>query len=230
MVHHMQRVHQFPVAATTSSTTVLSQSSTVTYTSAQTATTLPMATVTSVERSSTVPSATTPIPTLDTDDIQLGEDFMNCNRVMDDISLNCVVATSDPTVSLFDSQCPTPCLDEQPQPALFPDLLSVELFSPLKLAPSPLENSEPQGSASALPSAEGTESGPSPIPTPETDIGHHALLAEIDALNREVIGTPQLAQAQSESETDGGAVYPPCGGTVTKGDHQWSLPFPFPRE
>ena len=138
--HAAGTVHQFPVAATTSSTTALSQSSTVTYTSAQTATTLPMATVTSVERSSTVPSATTPIPTLDTDDIQLGEDFMNCNRVMDDISLNCVVATSDPTVSLFDSQCPTPCLDEQPQPALFPDLLSVELFSPLKLALSPLEN------------------------------------------------------------------------------------------
>ena len=131
---------------------------------------------------------------------------MNCNRVMDDISLNCVdvVSPSGPAVSLFDSQCPTPCLDERPQPALFPDLLSVEPFSPLKLAPSPLENivSEPQESASAHPSPEGTEFGPSPIPTPETDIGHHALLAEIDALNRGVIGTSHLAQAQSESETD----------------------------
>ena len=73
-------------------------------------------------RSSTVPGATTPIPTRDTDDIQLGEDFMSCNQVMDDISLNCVdvVAPSGPAASLFDSQCPTPCLDGRRQPALFP--------------------------------------------------------------------------------------------------------------
>ena len=128
---------------------------------------------------------------------------MNCNRVMDDISLNYVdvVSPSGPAVSLFDSQCPTPCLDERPQTALFPDLLSVEPFSPLKLAPSPLQNivSEPHESAYALPSAEGTEFGPSPIPTRRPIL---VTMPWFDALNRGVIGTSHLAQAQSESETD----------------------------